>query len=371
MKNNKRLLFFTSVDWYFWSHRLQLALEAKNKGYQVAVITKITESAKKIEDLGITVYALPGFKRNTTSVIANIIIFLRLCIVLIKFKPTLLHNIALKPVLLGTIATSLYKNVRTVNTIAGFGIVKVSQKMSHKLIFFFLKKAFSILSNLPSVSFIVQNQNDLDLLSNEYFTDLNRIHLIQGSGITIPKLLINKKKSGTPVFLFASRLIEAKGITTYINAAEELLKEGVKAKFLIAGSIDNEAVSSISKNSLNNNAVEWLGHRMDIALLINQSRAVCLFSTYGEGVPRILLESLALSTPIITTNTPGCGELVDGGRNGILLPSIDIKDVKDAINFLINSPDEAIRMGKNGRHFLKNGYDIDSVNRKIFEIYES
>lgn len=369
-RKNKKLLFFISVDWYFWSHRLQLALDAKKIGYEVAVVTNTTHCTKKIEAQGIVVYHLPGFKRNVLGLISNFIIMANIISVIQSFKPTVIHNIALKQVLIGTLVALMFSNIRVVNTIAGFGILRVSNKLFFKLIFNFLLKIFSLFTNFSNVHFILQNQSDLNLLSHQMFTNKSKLQLIKGSGVELQKPKKYSTAEKFPTFLFASRLIEEKGILQYVEAANRLNKLQVQARFLVAGLIDKESPNPILAETLENSAVEWIGFSDDVNSLIDKCRAVCLFSSYGEGVPRILLESLARSTPIITTNAPGCEELVDSGRNGILISATDMDEIEKAFLKLIHSPSHAFELGKSGRQYIEKEYCIRNINDSVLEIYE-
>ena len=145
--------------------------------------------------------------------------------------------------------------------------------------------------------------------------------LIKGSGVNLSLFTPEPAPDGPPVVLMASRLLWEKGVGEFVTAARALRARGVRARFVLVGEPDHGHPSAVPMRTLEHwrdaGDVEWLGWRHNIPALIAQSHIVCLPSYYGEGVPRVLLEAAASGRPIVTTDTPGCCEVVRHGQNGL------------------------------------------------------
>ena len=163
-----------------------------------------------------------------------------------------------------------------------------------------------------------------------------------------------------------------KGIGEFVNAARLLQKQGVVAEFILVGSADLGNPKSISTKQLkqwhSDGVINWLGEQSNIAQLLVESHIVVLPS-YREGLPKSLIEAAAIGRAIVTTDVPGCREVVQEGENGFLVPVRDEKELAIAIKKLINSPDLLISMGKKSRLIAEQEFSIDQVVSKTLDIY--
>jgi glycosyltransferase involved in cell wall biosynthesis len=146
----------------------------------------------------------------------------------------------------------------------------------------------------------------------------------------------------------------------------------VSADFLLVGSVDLGNPKSISTDQLEewskSGAVKWLGERADIPQLVTKSH-IAVLPSYREGLPKSLIESAAIGRPIITTNVPGCREVVKEGENGFLVPARDAKKLAAAIKKLINNPKLLITMGKKSRLMAEQEFSIQKVISKTLALY--
>lgn len=208
-----------------------------------------------------------------------------------------------------------------------------------------------------------QNSEDLDRFVRLGIVKRNRCEVLPGSGVDLTRFYPKASESGDKAvcFLLACRLIKKKGVEEYLEAANLLAKDGLSARFLLAGvpdfsdrSIPIEHIQSY----LIPGKVEFLGHVGDMASLLGEVDAVVLPSTYAEGVPRSLLEGLASGKIIVTTNRPGCRETVIDNENGFVLESTDVVDLYEVFK-AVTELDSAKRtsMGLVSRKLAEEKFD--------------
>jgi glycosyltransferase involved in cell wall biosynthesis len=202
--------------------------------------------------------------------------------------------------------------------------------------------------------------------------------LIPGSGVDIQSGYFRKRIPATrelPVVLLASRMIEAKGVREYVAAAKSLNTPVPRARFLLAGRVDQNEAGTIALQEIITWAqqgwVEWLGFRSDVPALLAGSDIACLPSHGGEGVPRFLLEALAAGNAIVTTDVPGCRDLVVDDVNGKLVQPGSACSLQGALDELLADGQRTARMGEMSPHMLSADHQIGAVVRKHLEIYTS
>lgn len=373
MTKGKKLLFFVSEDWYFCSHRLPLALAAKQSGYDVTVITRVTMDGEQITSAGLKLIPFDLSRRGMNPFVELIVIF-RLLKIYHSEKPCIVHHIALKPVIYGTIASILASVPKVVNTLAGLGFVFSSRSIKARVLRPFIKIVFRLLLNRKNNKLILQNPNDVQLMLDNHIVLKERIKLIRGSGVDLKQYDIYPEQSGTPIIILASRLLWDKGVGEFVRAAESLKQSGVDARFVIVGKPDDENPTAISVTQLqawhDTGIVEWWGHKDNMPDIFAQSHIVCLPSFYGEGVPKVLIEAASCGRPIVTTDTPGCREIVRDNVNGILVPIKNSEAVANAISRLLKSSELRTQMGKKGRELVEKEFSLDIVNRETLNVYK-
>jgi len=185
---------------------------------------------------------------------------------------------------------------------------------------------------------------------------------------------ITPEPEGVPVVILASRLLWDKGVGEFVAAARELKKQCVIARFVLVGEGDMENPTTISDIQLQSwhdeKVIEWWGRREDMAYVFSESHIVCLPSSYGEGVPKVLIEAASCGRPIVTTDAPGCREIVQDGFNGFLVPIYDEIAVAEALKKLIDSPDLRREMGERGRELVERNFSLEKVNKETLKLYE-
>jgi glycosyltransferase involved in cell wall biosynthesis len=369
--NKKKLLYFIAEDWYFYSHRLDLALAARKKGYDVCLVTNFTSYKDIIQKHGISTVPLK-ISRMSMNPIKELITFIKILKIYNFEKPDIVHHVALKPVLYGSLASMLNGRPHLINAIAGMGYIFSSDKKSTKFLRFLIKKAFKMMLNQKNSDLILQNPNDINFFIQNKLVKKKSITLIRGSGVDINKYIPDKNKLNTPIVLLASRLIWDKGIGDFVKAAN-ILKGIVDARFVIVGDIDNENPSAIPLKVINQwhecGDIEWWGYKTEMETVIANADIACLPSFYGEGIPKFLIESAACGLPIVTTDWPGCKEIVKHGVNGLLVPIKKPELLAESLKKLIQDPELRNLMGLKGREMVKSDFTIERVVDQTLDLY--
>lgn len=374
---NRKLLYIVNESDFFLSHRLPIALAAKNSGFEVHVATPNDPvNELKIKDLGFIFHAL-NFQRHGINPIADLICIKDIYVILKKISPDILHLVTIKPALYGAIAAKLAGIHNVVVAITGMGYVFSSNKFSAKILKFLVRIIYRFSLSNKSIRVIFQNNYD-----KNYFLKLGVINksqaiLIRGSGVNMNEYFpeFNKSSiSAKPVILLASRMLWDKGIGVYVNAAKLLHEQGVSCEFILAGGVDQGNPAGIKRSQLEAWAklgyVNWIGKSNDMPTLLKQVDIVCLPTIYGEGVPKVLIEAAASGLPIITSNAPGCNDIVHDGVNGILINPRSSVKLAEAIITLINNPSLCIQMGKKSREIAEQDFAIEIVVSKTLKIYD-
>ncbi len=373
LKRKKKLLFFVTEDWYFCSHRLPLAISAKEAGYDVSVVTRVNHHGDEIKLAGINLIPLE-LSRRGVNFVKELKTIARLAKIYKKERPDYVHHIALKPVIYGTIASIITDVPRVVNAMAGMGLLFSSKSYKFRVLKPFITLMFRFLLNRKRSRVILQNPDDVKLLTQAKILNKDRVELILGSGVDPQKYFYVKEQTGPPVVVLASRLLWDKGIKEFVDAARILKNEGVIARFVLVGEGDSENPSAIPHSKLKEwheqGDVEWWGRKDNMPEIFAQSSIVCLPSFYGEGVPKVLIEAASCGRAIVTTDTPGCREIVKDGINGLLVPPRDAAAVAEAIKKLIVSPELRSKMAIKGRELVKKKFSLKKVNIETLQVYK-
>ena len=351
---------------------MPLAIAAQKEGFDVYLITKKISHSDLIRKHGINVINL-DLRRGEVSLFSDILMFMKLINILQKIKPDIIHNVALKPILYGNMAALLTNVHSSINSFAGLGYIFISNSLKAKVINSILKIVFRIILNGKNNRIIFQNEDDLKLMVSKKFVKKNISTIIRGSGVDKKKFRYTVENNNTQNIVLASRLLWDKGIGEFVKASKIIKKKNYKnLRFIIVGKIDDQNPSSISKKKLlywqEKKIIEWWGFNEDINKVYEQSNIVCLPS-YREGLPKSLIEAAACGRAIITTDVPGCREIVINDYNGKLVPKKNASLLAKAILELINDNYMRNRMGKNGLKYFKDNFTIEHIISQHMLIY--
>ena len=368
----KKLFIIVNVDWFFLSHRKDIAIAAKSKGYDVTIVTKNTGKLDKIKELGLNVIDLP-LNRSGQNIFEELSTCKFLFDLYRKNQPDIVHHVGLKVILWGTLAAKLAKVKGVVNAVSGLGIFFSEDNKS--LVSKILPKVLRYSHNRNNLAVIFQNNEDENLFLKNNIIDPNKVRMIKGSGVDLNEYCFTPEPESEKIkVLFTARMIEEKGIFVLTDAAKKM-KERYKDKleFILCGGIDDNP-KALKKEELeavcDGEYIKWLGYRTDVLELLKQSHIMAFPSYYKEGLPKSLIEATAIGRPIITTNSIGCKETVEDGYNGYLIPIKDSATLAEKLEILIEDKELRNRMGQNSRNLAERDFSLDNVIEKHLEIYK-
>ena len=369
MNTSPKLLFVVTEDWYFVSHRLPLALAAQKAGFGVAVATRVGKYGETILAAGIRLIPF-GLSRRRGNPFREVIALVRLYH---RERPDIVHHVALKPVLYGAFAARLAGVPHVVNAIAGLGWLFTSSGLAVRTVRPVICRLLVWLLGSPHSRTIVQNPDDFGLMIKMGVPE-DRLRLIRGAGVDTGVFTPALESPPEPVtVLFSARMLWAKGVGEFVEAARLLTQAGVKARFVLVGEPDANSPASVPMATLHawhgQNGVEWWGHRDDMPAVFHTAHIACLPS-YREGLPKVLLEAAACGLPIVTTDAPGCREIVRDGDNGFLVPVRDAQAVAVALRNLIDNVALRAKMGQRAREIVLAEFSQERVIAETLAVYQ-
>jgi len=367
-----KLFIVVSEDWSFFSHRLSLALSAINNGFDVTVLTRVDKFDKKFKEKGINVINV-NFKRSLKTPLTDFFNLIRLINIFRKEKPDIIHNVALKTILLGSIAGLFSRDSLIVNAFTGLGYVFSSDQLRARIIRIFIIPLFQLIIRRKNYWCIFQNPDDMNLFNQLGISKAERTVLIRGSGVDINEFSKKPDKNSTPVVMLASRMLWDKGIGEFVEVAKRMCRNNVEVKFVLVGAADTNNPMSIPSSTLNKwnheNYIDWKGHHNNMPEALSSASIICLPS-YREGLPKVLLEAAAISRPLIATNVPGCREIVRDGYIGILVNLKDTDSLYNAIKSLVVDDKMRKKMGNNSRELVESEFSSEIINSQTLKLYE-
>lgn len=368
-----KLLYIITEDWFFASHFLDRAVAAKAVGYDVTVATRKQNDASRMESLGIRVIPV-DFSRHGLNPIREWSTIRQLRQAIKKFEPDIVHNIALKPVVLGTLAARSCRIRNIVNAPVGMGYVFSSQDCKAKILRPFIRQIFRLILNPSGSRVIIENHDDFDALLSSHYVRPNDLILIKGAGVDTGIFIPTPEPPGPVVVSLVARMLRDKGVVEFVGAARLVNKTGLDVRFQLIGDIDPGNPTTLTRSQLEQwtkeGVVRWKGHVDDVPALLAASHIVCLPS-YREGLPKSLIEALAAGRPVVATNVPGCREVVINELNGLLVEPRNAPALADALCRLIVDKDTRVRFGATGRFLAEREYSTTLINSQTLAVYKS
>lgn len=365
------LLYVVNTPEFFLSHRLPLALAARDAGFCVHVATGGGAAASRISELGFTHHQFPLSRsgRNPFLELGSLWALYRL---MKAVTPDLVHLVTIKPVLYGGVAARLAGVRSIVAAISGLGTVFVARENGCSWLPFIVKRLYRLALAHRKIRVIFQNMDDLSLLVNSGAVAFENAVLVEGSGVDLADYPVCPEPEGVPVVTFAARLLKDKGVMEFAQAAQILQARGCNARFLLAGLPDTGNLTSATEEDVaqwrQQGLLEPLGHTSDIVGLFAKSNIVVLPS-YREGLPKVLIEAAACARAVVTTDVPGCRSAITPGVTGVLVPVRDASALADAVQALIDNPVRRREMGAAGRVLAENKYAIEKVVNAHMAVY--
>ena len=374
----RRILYIVTDDWYFLSHRLPMARAAQSAGFEVHVAARILDGAAAIEAEGFVPHRL-SWNRGSISAFDSLSAVLHLRGLMRELEPDIVHNVALKPVLLGTIAGFGLNETAIVNSLTGMGALFVhgggASQVTRKLVVMALSR---LLRRNRSMA-VVQNPEDRTFVASLGVPE-EAIKIIAGSGVDIEKFQPLPEPDGVVTAAFVGRMLQHKGVLTLIDAFRQATDgmssgETLSLHLLLAGDCDPENPGSLAPEQLQELAsaygITWLGHVTDVREVWERAHFAVQPSRGGEGLPKSLLEAAACGRPMVATDVPGCREISIPGETGFLVPVDDASALAEAMSKLAADPSLRRRYGAAARRLTEQKFSSRAIGQETAELYAS
>lgn len=366
-----KLYIVVNVDWFFLSHRKDVALAAQKAGWDVTIVTADTGKLKDIEAIGLKTINLP-MSRSGMNIFQELgtLNFLRKLYK--REKPDVVHHVGMKTILWGTLAAKFAKVNGVVNAISGLGgfFAEDNKGLMSRV----MPKVLKYSHNRKNLLCIFQNDEDKGLYVNNGIIKQEQARYIKGSGVHLDEFCYTPEPTDEKIrVILTARMIVEKGVFILTEAAEKLRnKYEDKVEFLLVGGLDDHP-GAITKEQLDavcdGKYIQWLGYRTDVKELLQSSHIVAFPSYYMEGLPKSLIEADAIGRPVITCNSVGCKETVIDGYNGYLIPTKDVDALVEKLDVLLGDAKLRQEMGKNSRKYAEENFSIDVVIERHLNIY--
>ncbi len=372
LSKKPKLLMLITEDWYFWSHRLPIALAAKNAGFDVIIATHLQEHEQRIRDKGLRVIPIL-LRRRSRNPFNELLSVYDLVRIYREEKPDIVHHVTIKPILYGSWAAQFADNQAVVNAIAGLGYVFIAR--GPKAFFFreLISLAYRSALRTKHSQVVFQNNEDRDTFVKNGLVKEEQTVLVKGSGVDLNNFAYSPEYSEIPVVMYAGRILWDKGLGELVEASRLLRGQNFDCHVVLVGSPDPDNPKSIPESQIRQwveeGIISWWGQREDMPETLAQSSIIVLPS-YREGLPKILLEAGAIGRPVVATDVTGCRDVIRDGENGFLVPLGDVSALANAIGKLLQDKELRQEMGLRGRKIVEAEFSIDRVISETLSVYQ-
>ncbi len=370
----KTILIIANCTWYLYNFRSELLEELNKKGHNLILLSTNDKYAKYIKKYFLKVNNL-FLIRGSENLILEFFTLVNIFSCFLRYRPSIVHNFTIKPSIYGGIVGRLLGTKKIINHITGLGPSFFSNSKKRDL----LNKIFN-----PIYKFAFKNSNAINIFHNKAdrktfikkgLINIQNSKIIEGSGVDTDYFKTNHKKNKFNKkiqILFPARIIEEKGIKELINACKQLWKINYKFILNIAGEIDFQNKSYLNKKYfdeiIKNKNINFLGKSNNM-LEVYKKMDIVVLPSWREGLSKSLLEASAMNLPIITTNVPGCNDIIINNYSGLLISVKDENNLKNAIKKFLENQDLAISYGINARKIVKNKFKTNIINDQILKLY--
>jgi glycosyltransferase involved in cell wall biosynthesis len=353
-------------------------IEKMQQHNQVFVFTpKIEQESvrSKLKELNVITYEskLDG---SNVSILSDLRFIFSLYKLIRQIKPDIFFPYTFKPVIYGSFLAKICKVKLIAPMLTGLGYNFTDNSSGNKLIVKITRLLLKLsLKPNPRLNIIFQNKDDSQrLIDLKILNKQHQVYVVNGSGVDLSHYQYSKPSTSPITFLMVSRLINAKGIKEYYDAAKLIKQRFPQAVFKLIGPYDlniDAIAPELYQKIASGDTIQYIGQVDDVRPDIERSSVMVHPSYYGEGVPRCVLEGMAIGRAVITCDSVGCRETVNNDpkqTNGFLIPIKDAGALANKMEYFINHSDDIIAFGNKGHEFAKTKFDVNIVNAELFKI---
>lgn len=365
----KKIALVANTTWNIYNFRQNIIKILLQKGHEVYVLAPIDEFIEYKEKYPTVKHiGLRGLDRDSTNPIKDLVLIEELRRKYKRIKPDLIIHYTHKPNIFGSIAAAI-NGYHSISIVTGLGYSFINKGLIQSI----TKKLYT-LSNRYTKKVIFENKDDLKLFVDQGMLSAKKGISVKGCGVDLTYYVPQARNSvnGEVIFTFIGRLLVDKGVKEFVQAANILKKSNPHLKFVILGDFDQKNPSTIIRDELldwiNQDIIEYHGFVKDVRSYISNSDCIVLPS-YREGLPRIVIEGMAMGKPIITTDTAGCRDTVDHLESGFIIEAKNTDALVEGVkSFLKLSKEERNLMGDKGRMKAQQEFSDTVIAENIYQI---
>ncbi len=368
-----RILYVDNRVKYVVSHRIPWLEGAREAGFDVHVTTLTAGEGARIEEAGFPYHAISDTTRSNNP-LHELQLIARLYALYRRLQPDIVHHITLRSILYGGIVSLLVRDPAIVNGVTGLGYLFTDDAPTVRAARTLVLGGLWAIRRGRRQAYLFQNPDDERLFRRRGIASASNSRLIKGSGVDTEQFDRRPESSEGPVVLFPARMLWSKGVQEFVDAARIVKESGLDGRFVLVGDVDEDNPAGVPADQINRweeqGIIEWWGYQESMPEVFAQSHIVCLPSKYREGVPKVLIEAASCGRPIVTTDMPGCHDIVRNGENGLVVPPSDSGAVARAVSHLLEDADLRADMGSRGRALVQAEFSIDHVVEKTVQMYQ-
>lgn len=356
----KTILMIGNTSWGMFRFRGDLMQKLISQGHRVVVVAPLDNYSTEIEKLG-GKFVDVSVDRKGTNPFKDLLYLIRLIRIYLNEKPEVVFTYTIKPILYGIIAAWLAQVPQRIAVTTGLGNTFNSNNLINKI----TKILYRISLTFASEVWFLNRDDAATFIDHKLVTQ-NKVFLLPGEGVNLDYYL-PARHNGTWTFTLMSRMLWDKGVGIFVEAAQELKERYPLVNFWLVGPVDEGNPEGIELSQLeewnNQGLIKYLGVTDDVREVLKQTTCLIHPTYYKEGLPRVLMEACSMEVPCITTNIPGCREVVVDGLNGILVPPNNSRALTQAIiNFMELSEEARNAFSTQGRIRMRDNFSMEKIN---------
>ena len=355
----------------FVNFRGDLIKDIRRKGYNVTVIVPEDECREFFKENQVRV-RLINLNKNSFSVFETFSYYKDLKRIIGEEKPDKVFSYTIKPVIFGSMAAYKAGVKEIYSLICGLGMLFCSDSLKIRIV----RSVVGVLYKRAlrcNTKVIFQNKDDIDEFVGRGYVKKEKCELVNGSGVNLTRFARNKLPKTKVSFLMVSRILKEKGVMEYLKAAKMVKEKYPDVKFVYIGPIDK------NKNAIDFDAlrpyidagvVEYIPETREVEKYMADCSVFVLPTYYREGIPKTILEAMAMGRPILTTDTPGCRETVIDGENGFFVKVKRANDLAEKMIWMVEHRDKLQKMGDKSYEMCKEKFTIEIIDARMMGIME-
>lgn len=368
----RKILVLSSLSWSLINFRGALIARMVEAGHDVVACAPDAEPevVAALAKMGVR-FRLTPMARAATNPIHDVRTLFHYCRMIRAERPDVVVAYTQKPIIYGGLANRMLGRARFYAIMSGLGYVFSSEADGRRLLRLLVSRLYRLGVRRARCIFVFNSDDRAMMLDNGIVAADQPVMQVPGSGVDIRHFSRQPLPDDPPTFLMMGRLMRDKGVGEYVAAARIVRSFRPDARFLLLTRPESENPTGYTAADLeawrSEGLIEFVPETRDVRPFIASAHVFVLPSFYREGLPRTILEALAMGRPVVTTDMPGCRDPIEDGVNGLLVPPRDAPALAAAMIHMLDNPQALAAMARAARQTAVNVYDVDKVNRLLLD----